>query len=1365
MPFLIRPVFLNSQRFCASARAPLPALATPVNLELIKSALEKKYADWPQSVKKLCTECFQSNISAFMQAYFCTCFDPKLFEVLCRLEKQKNKPVQKTEKTKKTPPTSRFEKRSQGWIEFERINWIEDVAPEPKQSKYYGNFDTKNPALFPISDNPYLIPELLEEIKQHSELYKKGTPTVPNFVYDIQRQLVEHQLRHIPPEISEELGPIAARSLRKQDYTASYFEEDVQNFFKQVEKRIGKNQSRQFVFSPVINGLPFTIKYVAGHLQSASVNGDLDITDSVRHLPGVPEIISEKEDLVLSGTLYLESKDFQIINANRTVAGKTAWIDPCSAINFALNSQDAIKLLEGKLKVSFDIDNHASKLTLNTQRGIQRHDFPSVVNAYSKTGTTSAFNIYRESLLQFPFPCLGIKLVVRDSTEKNLMEKGNYSNHIYKIKPRIYETKVESILFKVQSSGVISTSLNVVPLTVAGHVVSSFPVANEADFRRLDVREKDSILVYHYPGLEPQVFQSLQDGEKESKTFPKNCPQCATGLQSQTVEGKKVDFCAAHLVCTNDNIEDIIHFVSGSGLNIPSLTEKTIKELVEKSIISTVFDIFQLTPGDWALVESVSYEEFKKIIDEIKIAKNTTFARFLYALNIPGVSYPLAEEIARLYGSINKLKQATVKELLKSNNVNKEIAREIVNFFSESTNVAKIERLLERVNITDIRKELLDLCFKDNHTREDGLKILSIIEDSNENPHKLTDLEYDTLLETAKQIQANHPDLPLKAQPKTKERTVVQWVDPLSLKKTYNIEDLKSFFEEHPDGVFVEPKVNGIACSLEYTNGELVHAYTKSIDGVKAFDIKDFIRDAKKIPQFLEMNFSGVVRGELFLSKEILSKINTDRINIGLDPYTDSLSALGPLTKLRSRSHPHVFDGVLFYGYHIANATDLPVNIQTRLDLWNFLNKIKLIGKIPSPKAFYNSASLVSHVSNSEARRYEYPVDIDGLVVKSFYFEQSDQNQTEKYTPGCLGYKFKLETLMTTLKSISFSTSKNGLVTAALDLDPIRAHNGRLISRLHVKNLGLIKNVHEGDQVYLNYGGGIPPRWQSVNEEKRSKKAKLICLPTECPTCDKKLKLIEETGSLKCTNEMCSVDQADQQLLKFTSQMGMGKPASMKKLINTGIVKKFSDFYHLIPEDFNGNELFTPTEKIRTLSAIEESKNVSLEQFLNSLSIPKLGSIYIENIASRLPTLEKVLELRQEDFVNFPGDKRGLRYLLNYVNRNRSELNKLLEMGVTQHKPNEEKSDFLSVVADTNPTEIYRSFKANEDAVVVVTKETLKNIESIDQTNREFLRSLSTMKPGPRKLRLERLLRTSEERNKKFLVEPLQKFLKRLTKK
>ena len=115
---------------------------------------------------------------------------------------------------------------------------------------------------------------------------------------------------------------------------------------------------------------------------------------------------------------------------------------------------------------------------------------------------------------------------------------------------------------------------------------------------------------------------------------------------------------------------------------------------------------------------------------------------------------------------------------------------------------------MECVNIADIRKELLDLCFKDNHTREDGLKILSIIEDCDQNPHKLTDLEYDTLVETAKQIQANYPDLPLKTHPKTKERTSVQWKDPLSLKKTYNVEDLKSFFKEYPDGVFVEPKVN-----------------------------------------------------------------------------------------------------------------------------------------------------------------------------------------------------------------------------------------------------------------------------------------------------------------------------------------------------------------------------------------------------------------------------------------------------------------------------------------------------------------------------------------------------------------------------
>lgn len=1369
--FVVSPVHMFLKRHHVNLGDPtsghVPFVDEPVDFNLVKSTLQKNanISQWPIPVQNLCEEYFGGDAEELKQTFFQTRFSPGYFGVMCRLSQSQCLLLNGKERLKKCPPPQAYY--------GSKVSSLVSSVSSPDNNNVTNSLSQKNVLSTTFNDPEWIISDL----RKDAELYQKGTPKIPDFLFDLKKRVAIQILSDFLSIMGEDEENDKERlnkifhelvKLRKIDQS-TYFEEDIHQFFESVQSCLGK-ANRRFLFSPDISGLQFQMTYKRGLIHSASTRGsqegETDLTELLRVLPGVPGEISEKKDITFSGRLFLTKKAFRILNFQREAHGQTPWLDPLSAINFALASKEPLKLLDLKLNAYFDGTLDGDKILDDARSNVEKQGLPVMPRTYVMAGSSEVINHAQKSLSQLSFVSSGVRISLKSPSGRSLIGNLRRSTYTYKISPSFFETTIESVHFKVQHTGIVSAVLNVSPVNINGKNVAKFILPNETDFKNLGVAVKDKLIIWALPGLEPQIFTSFKGSSEKLATFPTKCPKCSSPLQWDTVEEKKVACCAAHLVCVDDNVRDISHFVSRRGLNVPSLSDNLIKELVEKSIVSTTTDLFQLSPNDWQLIDFVSFDDFNKILSEIKMAKNTTLARFIFAINIPSVSPLMAEELAHLAGSMEKLRKMTTSDLLESKHIDRGVARNVVKFLSGEKNYNKIEQLLKLVNISEVRKEVMKLCYKESYTQEEYSRIVKKIKECDETPHILTDFEYDTLVETAQQIETVNPEWQqLVVLPKRRERQFVSWKDPLTLKKTYSSDEVAIFLEQHPNGVIVEPKINGVACSLQYEDGKLVAAFTKvqHKEG-KGFNITGFIKDTR-IPKQLKMPFTGTIRGELFFSKESMSRINADRIKASFKPYIDSVGIIGPLSKSVRRQDKDecVYDEMQFFGYHLSDSKNIDElhSIETRLDLHAFLAKLGFTSDISRPKVFHKSSAASDYIINNEARRYDCPADIDGLLVKDLHFDPHQTIPTnEKYTPGILGYKFRLESLKTVLKTVHFSTGKDGVLTAVAEVDPVRASNGRNISRVFLRDINPLSEAREGDAISINYAGGASPTLQSIDSEQRKENASLIAMPKNCPACKKKLHQ-KEGGKLRCVNTMCMGSSPSSMLLSFSKNMGIGKGKSTQKLIDAGLIMRPSDYYRLLPEDLNESTTISSSEAVEVFSAIEDSKKVPLAQLIRSLNVPKIGLHRINTIVKHVPTLKGLLELTKENMQGSTYERWVLRQMVRYVQNNRDELTYLLKMGVTKPEGKSSKKKSESVTS-IDLDQLYQTYHMREETITNTVRSILESLEKISEENKSLLQLLADMKHGgARRAYLEKLMYAAKKRNQKFLYLPLKKFLMR----
>ncbi len=256
-------------------------------------------------------------------------------------------------------------------------------------------------------------------------------------------------------------------------------------------------------------------------------------------------------------------------------------------------------------------------------------------------------------------------------------------------------TYVRDVEFQVGRTGAITPVARLEPVHVAGVLVSNATLHNADEIERLGLRIGDKVVIRRAGDVIPQVVNVVLSERPEDTrevVFPTHCPVC--GSDVERVEGEAVARCTGGLICGAQRKESLKHFVSRRAMDVDGMGDKIIDQLVEKEYVHTPADLFKLTAGKLTGLERMGPKSAQNVVNALEKAKETTFARFLYALGIREVGEATATGLAAYFGTLEALEAASIEELQKVPDVGIVVASHVHNFFAEESNRNVISELL-----------------------------------------------------------------------------------------------------------------------------------------------------------------------------------------------------------------------------------------------------------------------------------------------------------------------------------------------------------------------------------------------------------------------------------------------------------------------------------------------------------------------------------------------------------------------------------------------------------------------------------------------------------------------------------------------
>ncbi|WP_096155801.1 NAD-dependent DNA ligase LigA [Bacillus sp. FJAT-45066] len=511
----------------------------------------------------------------------------------------------------------------------------------------------------------------------------------------------------------------------------------------------------------------------------------------------------------------------------------------------------------------------------------------------------------------------------------------------------------------------------------------------------------------------------------------------------------------------------------------------------------------------------------------------------------------------------------------------------------------------------------------------------------------VSDAEYDSLLNELIQLEQQYPELKLPDSPtqrvggnvlgmfeKVQHRTPM-----LSLGNAFNEDDLRDFDRKVKQAVgedvsyVCELKIDGLAVSLRYEDGLFVLGATRG-DGTTGEDITMNLKTIRSIPLRLKETVSLEVRGEAFMPKNSFIALNEAKMQREEEPFANprnaaagSLRQLDP--KIASKRNLDVFI------YSMANAEDLDMNSHSQA-----LDYIEILG-FKTNKELVTCSSIeevIEYVTGWHEKRPDLPYDIDGIVIKVDSIEQQEQlGFTAKSPRWAVAYKFPAEEVSTRLLDIELNIGRTGVVTPTAILEPVRVA-GTTVQRASLHNEDLIreKDIKIGDYVVVKKAGDIIPEVVNVLVEKRTGEEKDFAMPTHCPECESDLVRIEGEVALRCINPKCPA-QIREGLIHFVSRNamnidGLGERV-IAQLFQEKLIEDVADLYRLTKEQLVALERMGEKSADNLLSAIEKTKNNSLERLLFGLGIRLVGAKAAKTLAQHFGNMDGLMQASKEELV------------------------------------------------------------------------------------------------------------------------------------
>ncbi len=512
---------------------------------------------------------------------------------------------------------------------------------------------------------------------------------------------------------------------------------------------------------------------------------------------------------------------------------------------------------------------------------------------------------------------------------------------------------------------------------------------------------------------------------------------------------------------------------------------------------------------------------------------------------------------------------------------------------------------------------------------------------------KISDYEYDEKFNELLKLEQEHPEYFDPNSPTQKIggevldafQKVEHSYPMLSLGNAFSLEDLQTFSsrikKEFPQAKYtLEEKMDGLAMSVSYVNGQFTQALTRG-DGTVGEDVTHNVRVIKSIPLVLKEPVTLTVRGEVFMPHASLHQVNLKRSEENLALFANCRNAAsGTIRQLDSAVVAS--RGLDAFWYTLVNPQDYGLRSQS--EVLKYLSDLGL--KVnPSVKTFDTIEKVYEEIEAIEARRAILPYEIDGAVIKVDDISmQESLGFTVRVPRFAIAYKFKAEEVESTVEDIFVTVGRTGKITPNARLQPVEI-SGSTVSYATLHNEDYIKDkdIRVGDVVIVRKAGEIIPEIVSVNVEKRVHTQAYV-FPTHCPVCDGELMRFDQEADTYCINLECPAKLAEA-LVHFASRVAMNIDTLGEKrvyqLFEHKLISSIVDIYTLKqnPQALLQLEKMGEKSVEKLLAAIEASKNNELDKLLFGLGIRHVGAKTSQILAAHFKDIKNLFHVEEKELL------------------------------------------------------------------------------------------------------------------------------------
>ena len=569
------------------------------------------------------------------------------------------------------------------------------------------------------------IDTLRQDLRRYEyEYHVLDNPTIPDAEYD----RLFHQLKALEtahPELitadspTQRVGakPLSGFAQIRHEIPMlsldnAFSDEEFYAFVKRIEDRLIRlPEPLTFCCEPKLDGLAVSILYVNGVLTQAATRGDgttgEDITANIRTIRNIPlQLLMDNQParLEVRGEVFMPHEGFEHLNQQALEKGEKTFANPRNAAAGSLRQLDPqitskrpLVLNAYGIAEGVDLPNtHYDRLQWLKSIGIPVNPEIRLCN-----GTDEVLDFYRD--IQNKRSSLGYDIdgTVLKINDIALQEKLGFISKAprwaiaYKFPAQEELTRLNDVEFQVGRTGAITPVAKLEPVFVAGVTVSNATLHNGDEIERLDIAIGDTVVIRRAGDVIPQIIGVLHDRrpvDARPIIFPKTCPVCDSAIVR--IEGEAVARCTGGLFCAAQRKEALKHFVSRKAMDIDGVGGKLIEQLVDRELIHTPADLFKLDLTTLTRLERMGVKSAENALASLEKAKNTTLARFIFALGIREVGEATALNLANHFKTLEALQNADLEALQQVPDVGEVVANRILAFWHEPHNVAVVNDLI-----------------------------------------------------------------------------------------------------------------------------------------------------------------------------------------------------------------------------------------------------------------------------------------------------------------------------------------------------------------------------------------------------------------------------------------------------------------------------------------------------------------------------------------------------------------------------------------------------------------------------------------------------------------------------------------------